>query len=64
MYLIFDKKDKEVIVTKDYEVYQNQLESLGSHSDCNYFHMMSVNKDELNEFTTKTKFKSYVKVYL
>lgn len=64
MYAIFDKKDKEIIITNNYEVYQNQLESLGSFRDCSFFHIISVNEEEINRIIINNEFSTFKKVYL
>jgi hypothetical protein len=45
-YLIVNKKDREIVKTNDYSVYQNELESLGSFADCDFFHMASLTEED------------------
>ncbi|MED1125444.1 hypothetical protein [Bacillus atrophaeus] len=49
IYLIVDKYNKKIIKTTDYETYQNTLESLGSDSNCSFFHIVSLIEEDFSK---------------
>jgi hypothetical protein len=48
IYLIVDVKGEQIFKLDDYQNYQDQLESLGSHSDGDYFHIMGLNEEKFS----------------
>jgi len=48
IYLIVNKKDREIIKIKSYQKYQDTLEALGSFPDCDFFHMILGEEDYLS----------------